>query len=108
MAVTLNFSSFFTRFNILDSEFKTKSELLAMTCLDEARLLLANDLNFFGSGDVYLNGETCHYKISSGGQITVNAVYKNANTFYWARVYLGDLNIPITAFKECNNLLNCP
>lgn len=64
MTFTLGFSSFFGRFNIIDSEFKEKSIALAEGCADIAITRLQSDPGYTPSappGDVIpIGSDTCN------------------------------------------------
>ncbi|MDP2788456.1 MAG: hypothetical protein Q8O46_00180 [bacterium] len=107
-AVTLNFSGFSGRFNILDSEFKERSNALANACVEHARLVLATDSSFIGTGQANVGNEVCDYEILSGGKIKAWATANNAYTYYQAKVNLLAPNNSLTSFEECTELTTCP
>ena len=107
-AVTLNFSGFFGRFNILDSESKERSSNLASSCVNQARLILTSDSNFTGTGQIKLGKDLCNYEIFSGGKIIAWSIVNNAHTYYQAKVDLLLPKNPLISFEECNTLNTCP
>ncbi|MEK7569738.1 MAG: hypothetical protein AAB500_02525 [Patescibacteria group bacterium] len=107
VAVSLNFTGFFSRFNIFDTEKKEQSSALAEACLEDARLELALNSTFTGGGGVTLGTDTCSYEVESGGEITISAQAGDAYTYYWAEVDTSDAEIPINSFKECKSLSTC-
>jgi hypothetical protein len=111
VAMTLSFTGFFTRFDILDSENKKRSDALADACLDSARLEIALDNTFNGEKIVEVDGEKCRYKVESGGIVKIHACVNNAETFYEVLVNINNLDIPLNSFKEkdfINDLSTCP
>lgn len=62
IAATLSLSGFYTRFNILDSEYKKRSLGLAEACAETALLDLANNINYTlqaSDGSVPVGTDTC-------------------------------------------------
>ncbi len=59
--VTGSLTGFYTRFNILDSEFKNKSASLAEACVDVLLIKLAEDSSFGASALTYTvsGSDTC-------------------------------------------------
>lgn len=112
VAITLNFSGFYGRFNILDSELKEMSDKLADACLEQARLAIAVDDYDLGD-EVTLSSDDgeCKYTIASGGNITIEAVVKDrAYTYYHVEVDTSDPLVPIVSggFSECTSVSTCP
>ncbi len=107
VAVSLNFSGFSGRFNILDSESKERSNALAEACIDRARLVLAVDTSTTASDvEIYIGDETCEYDIVNAGsekEIYGWSEFNSANTFYGVRVDVNESNIPIICFAELLN-----
>lgn len=79
----LGFSSFITRVNILDVEFKEKSIGLAEACVDTAIILLQGDSGYVpavGAGDLIpVGSDSCYIRSVTGGSwpktIRVQAKY---------------------------------
>ncbi len=107
-AVTLNFSGFFGRFNILDSESKERSDNLANSCINQARLILVSQADFTGTGQIKLAKDSCNYEILPGGKIIAWAVVNNAHTYYQAKIDLLTATNPLISFEECKTLTACP
>lgn len=59
ISVTLSFTGFFARFNILDAEFKNRSLGLAEACANAALLKLAEDSSFSGNQTVAVGTDSC-------------------------------------------------
>lgn len=114
VATTLGLKGFFSRFNILDSESKTKSAELVNGCIETARLKLANDNSFTtpSDTDIFINTEKCTYRVSSGGKIKAWSVVSKAETYYGVIVNINDPNIPINCLVElstqADELSTCP
>lgn len=107
-SVTLNFSGFFGRFNILDSESKMRSDALAGSCLDQARFMLTTNANFIGTGQTNLSNETCYYEVFPNGKIIAWAVVNNAHTYYQARLDMMRPEKTLLSFEECTAPTTCP
>ena len=73
----LSAGAFFSRFNVLDQEDKVKSFELARSCVDAARLALAESSGVAAPGVINVGTESCNITIiqtntPSAGQITVH------------------------------------
>ena len=104
IATTLSFSGFFGRFNIFDSESKSRSKYLALACVESARLEIAKDNNFFVTNkEIFVASDCCKYSVinSSATIIEASSVINNAYTYYQVEVNKNVFNIPITSFREC-------
>lgn len=84
VTITLSYSSFFVRYNLLDSEYKERSSALAEGCVDAALLKLANDFNYLGNETITIGGEPCTIRglqpSGSNKIIETHAGFQNANT----------------------------
>lgn len=104
VSVNLSFFSFSARFNILDSESKIKSRALADSCLELARLALANDNNYLVNDVVVdIDEYNCDYSILSSYPYTTiisHSVINNAHTYLQTTINKDDRMIPIITFKE--------
>jgi hypothetical protein len=104
VATTLAFSGFFTRFNILDSESKSRSAYLAEACVESARLALAENKNFAGNNTVHIDPDSCDYSvIGSPTTIISHSAVNDANTYLRVVVSVNNSSIPIVSFEELAN-----
>jgi hypothetical protein len=94
-AVGLSFSGFFGRFNVVDSEYKARSDALASSCLDTAILKAVSGGS--GVGSQIINTESCNYNIS-GSTIKAWATVSNTYTSYQATINTSTYQM--TDFKE--------
>lgn len=78
LTVSLGFSSFFTRFNILDSESKERSLALAEACGDTAVLRMARGVTV--PGTVAIGTDSCEIISVSGNIIRTQACVNRATT----------------------------
>jgi len=110
VTISMNFSGFSVRFNILDSESKERSNALADACIDYARLAIAiNDYSPGTEVTMDIDGEPCTYEILPGGdEIIATAEINRANTFFWVEVDPSESDIPVIGLKECEDLSPCP
>jgi len=107
ISVAVSFSGFFSRFGILENEYKEVSSGLAEACADTAILKLAGDWSYFGSESVIVGSNNCQI-ISvqdSGSQklIRAQANYKNSYTNLEIKVSKGASSINIDSWKELPN-----
>jgi len=105
ITLSLGFSGFFTRFNILDSESKERSSALAEACGDTAILNLAQGLTTLGSVVVgagscniisftpNIKTQACVNKAVTNLEITVDSSF---NILSWQEVPNFSPNIPAT------------
>jgi len=111
VATTLSFTGYFTRFNILDSESKKRSESLADACIEQARLELAVDANFTRSNipstSIPIDSGFCDYSVTiisaSISKIVAHSEVNKAHTYYLAKVKTQEPGILIDEFQECAN-----
>src|SRR5687767_5360098 len=60
LTATMSLAGFSSRFNVLDSEFKTMSNFLASACVDTAILKLIDNLSYAGGETITVDtGQTC-------------------------------------------------
>lgn len=97
IVANLSLTSFYGRFNILDSELKEKSSALAEACVDTAMLKLVNDSDYSGNETVSVDADTCEIESVSGGMISVRADYRNYVTKLEVDV---DSSISVTRWEE--------
>ncbi len=77
----LSLTSFYDRFNVLDTELKTRSSDLAEACADTALLNVAKNITYTGS--VSVGADTCTIQSVTGSSqktILIQANYKNYYT----------------------------
>lgn len=98
MAISLSFTGFYSRANILDYELKEISSALAEACADTAILRLANNPNYTGPERVTVSGsDTCDIKTidPSADPIIINtkAVFNQATTNLRIKINKSDLSV---------------
>ncbi|MDD5050451.1 MAG: hypothetical protein PHV93_01785 [Candidatus Pacebacteria bacterium] len=100
--LSLNLGSFFTRFNILDSENKKRSALLALACFETARMNLSEDSLYAGNEKIMEGEDSCRIcplQASPGGiEIQTRALVHSAHTNLKALLNSG--NLSILSFEE--------
>lgn len=108
---TVSFSSFFARFNILDSEFKKVSTGLAEACAETAILELARgntpaDDTCVNVGDPCPSGpkvcKICHVENLGSNQydIKTRAVYQGATTNLLVNVTITTIDVITNSWEE--------
>lgn len=108
-AVTLSFSGFYGRFNILDTESKERSNALADACIDSARLAISTDSYTLGTTVVVpVGSQSCTYTIDNNDQIVASGSFNDTYAYYYVQVDTTDGNLAFTDFKECPTLSPCP
>ncbi len=115
MIFTLGASVFFSRFSVLDGEYKRVSLALAEACANTAMLKIAQDSSYSksGAGECESVSDTCGVSsatktcrichVSKSGSvytIRARAVYKGAYTNIVARGTLGATNFVISSWNE--------
>lgn len=94
----LSLTGFYSRFNILDSELKSRSSALAEACADSALLSLSQNSGYTGNTTITVSGsDTCTIKTiaPSANPIIINtrAVFKQATTNLLIKVNKSDLSV---------------
>jgi len=79
-----SYRGYFSRYNLLQSEFKERSLALAEACADEALLSLARDRNYLGNVSLFVGAEPCRIGPVTSSVTTTNfrtkASFKSAYT----------------------------
>ena len=106
---TASFSGFYSRFNILDSEFKEHSLALADLCVDQVLLRLATDSTYAGGESVLVNASLCTIiaspnPIANPRTFLLQAIYKDAYTNLRISVDVDTLGI--TSWEEIAKIEN--
>lgn len=118
ITVSLGFSGFFTRFNILDSESKERSLALAEACGDAAILKISQNASYIpnpafdfstqtGGEDItVINADHC--TIASvdtlGSQKAIKTQAKINKAYTNLRIVINSATFAITSWEECSNL----
>lgn len=114
ITVTLSFTGFYSRFNVLDGEYKKVSGGLAEACVNVARLKIANDPAYTNSTaeEITLEtGKACTIVSVAGTNpktIRAQAIYQKAYTNIEAEVNPAGNDVEITSWKECPTFSTCP
>ena len=97
IAFTLSLSSFFTRANILNTNFKEVSHALAEACIETALLKLAQDSAYAGNEAIMVGSNQCSIltleSISNQKIIKASAVFQNTTTNLKITVFSSDLSV---------------
>lgn len=103
VAGSVGFSSFYSRFNILDAEFKEGSRVLADACTDELLLLIANDPLYRGSLVLSLGEGKC--TISPAGFLGIHPAFAIESSYREAFTNrLISINISTVAVESLEEL----
>ena len=102
VTVTLSYSSFFTRYNLLDSEFKDRSAALAEGCVDMALLKLAVDPSYSGNETVNIGSESCQIRpvLTSGSNKIIETQASFQNAFTNLRVTIDQNTFVVVSWAE--------
>ncbi len=107
VAVSLSFSGFYARFNILDSELKAQANALADACVDVALLNLAGNSTFSGNATSSVGVDSCYiFPIATTtvqATIRTRAVVRNVHTYYRVVVDTTLTTLPVLSFEELPN-----
>ena len=107
ITIGLGMSSFFGRFNILDSESKERSLALAEACVDSAILNIAQDASYNPSSEsVVVGSVSCTIiSVASSGS---NKIIKTRGIFNQAytnlKVEINNNDLSIESWQECANI----
>ncbi|MBM3206663.1 MAG: hypothetical protein FJZ43_03525 [Candidatus Staskawiczbacteria bacterium] len=108
IVTTLGFSSFFSRFDILDSESKEKSYQLALSCINWAILESAYG-NYYKNYELSIDSDSCvikdyqiNYPVSEQITLFTQSVVNKSFTNLKAVVSLEDFSVIL--LKECANI----
>lgn len=84
VTVTLSYSSFFSRYTMLESEYKERSSALAEGCVASALLKLAGNSSYIGGETITIGSDICSIRtISVSGSnkiIETQASFPNTNS----------------------------
>ncbi len=101
---SLSFSGFFTRFNLLDSEYKERSYELAYACFNVAVLRLASDSGYLGNETVTVGADTCQIRtITTPGTIETKAIMSVDGATTNLRGVINLTNFTVTSLIEVPN-----
>lgn len=105
IAVTMNFSSFTSRFNILESEYKEKSSALAEGCTQIAHLKIVENTTFTGTSTEIIGTDTCTYSVTNDNEKTIysHGEFQNAHTYFKTVINITDPSVPALSFSELTN-----
>lgn len=100
--LSLNLGSFFTRFNILDSENKKRSALLAGACFETARMNLSEDSSYAGNEKIMQGGDSCRICPiqTSAGEIEIQTRAQVNSAHTNLKAILNSANLSILSFEE--------
>lgn len=98
-----SFGGFYSRFNILESEFKERSSALAEACVDVAILNIVNNPSYTGDATTTVNAkDNCYVGTvtTSGGQkiFETRGIYSNSHTNL--KVTVNSTSFSITSVEE--------
>jgi len=95
-------SSFLTRSNILNQEFKEQSFSLAEACVDSALLKLVQNGSYSGNENILIGNDQCSIllieTISGQKIIKTRAVFKKATTNL--KITVSSSNLSLISFEE--------
>ena len=97
ISLTLSFTGFFSRINILNAEFKEISLRLAEACVDMALLKLSENQSYQGNENIAINDKQCSILIieAAGNEkvIKTKANFQKAVTNLKIKVNNADLSV---------------
>ena len=107
IVLSLGFSGFFARFNVLDSESKERSVALAEACGDTAIYNFAQGSTF--TGVVTVGSETCNIiSVQDNAPVAGKALIKTQKIVNKAatdlKIQIDDTALTIDSWEECPNL----
>jgi hypothetical protein len=112
LTLAFSYSGFFARFNVIDMEFKKESVAYAESCVDIARVFIAENASYSAADDEYdldgstTNGNECKIVSVTGSApyvIKAQAIYKKSTTNIHTEVTRTSTGVPISVWKEVPN-----
>ena len=102
VTVTLSYTAFFARYNIIDNEYKERSVTLAESCVDMALLKLPNDPGYTGSSTVVIGSDSCTIRplYASGSQIIIETRAGFQNAYTNLRIAATPATLAVTSWQE--------
>lgn len=100
--VTLSYSSFFVRYNLLDGEYKERSSALAEGCVDAAILKLAGDPSYSGNEPITIGSELCTVRPVqiSGNNKIIETQAEFQNSYTNLRVVVDQNTLAVQSWQE--------
>ena len=103
IVVSSSLTGFFSRFNILDSEFKERSVALADACVDTTLSRLAFDATYAGPEAVSVGSDTCNIlsalnPVGNPRTYKIQAIYQKAYTNLLVTIDINTLSV--TSWQE--------
>ncbi|MBI4050590.1 MAG: hypothetical protein HY396_01295 [Candidatus Doudnabacteria bacterium] len=107
---TLSFTGFYSRFNVLDSEYKERSIGLAEACADTALLKKATDPAYTVPETINVGTDTCDIisVADNGTQVTIKTRAVFQKSFTNIEVVANSDDLSIISWDECPTLELCP
>ncbi|OGI60837.1 hypothetical protein A2814_03435 [Candidatus Nomurabacteria bacterium RIFCSPHIGHO2_01_FULL_38_19] len=103
IAVNLSFTGFYSRSNILDSEFKARSSALAEACVDTVLLNLANNPSYTGEESITVSGtDTCEIGtiVPTADPIIVEVTADFQNAITNLHIEVNQSNLSVESWEE--------
>lgn len=104
IGIVISFGGFFTRFSILENEYKEISTDLAEACADMAILKLVENWNYTGGENFTIDSKNCQIisvqDFGSEKLIRTQAIYQNSYTNLEVKVSKTDSKININSWQE--------
>ena len=111
ISISISTTSFFSRFNVADAEYKKRSKALAEACIDQGLLKYAQDPSYTGNNEVVnVGSDTCKVVsvASSGSNVIVQAKGEFPNTANKAvtniQVTVDSSSFALVSWEEIPNL----
>ncbi len=102
VVTTLSLSGFYSRYNVLDSEFKEQSLALADGCADIALVNIAINSAYLGNATSTIGGSECYVgSVSMSGSNKIfrtRGIYKN--TYTNLEVTVNSSTLAVVSWKE--------
>ncbi len=103
---SLSLSGYFSRFNILNTEFKKQSVALAEACGDIALLKLAQGVTIITPVSVSVGADTCTiFPVqAAAGQTTIKTQAKVQKIFTNLKIVVTDSTLAVVSWEEIPNV----
>ena len=105
VVASLSLGGFFARFNMLGTEFKSKSLALAEACVEIARLRIAVSPGYAGMETATLGSDTCFIRPiqSLGSEKIIEAQAIVDDRYSNVRAYADSNTLDITSWEEISH-----
>lgn len=104
ISVSISTTSFFSRFNVADGEYKKRSSELAEACVDAALLKLAQDPSYAGGESIAVGSDSC--QVVSVSSTATQYTVKTKALFPQGTAYQAVTNLQVTVDSSSFSIIS--